>query len=181
MERGRTNNPNFALLFRNDGTMGDATRKLHLPLEVDGKTELIEAFGIDRLAAEQLVGYHLHPETGRPWLWEGDRSPENTSLTDLPQISTDAWDDLWREIVNCGATVGLIEQVGIGPASSAGDVAIKGIEGKSNLVPANIDRPPPPAETMRALLQRLADKNCFEDREEVLKDTCGRMAEDRLA
>jgi putative DNA primase/helicase len=175
LERGRANSPNFALLFRNDGTLGNDTPKLYLSLDVEGKTELIEAFGVDRLAAgKQLVGYHLHPETGRPWLWESNQSPENTPLSALPQISAQLWEAWWRQIANVGATIGLVEGGRGATKPLENGVAIADSEWESSLLPGNADRPPP-AETMCAMLEHLTGKNYFEDREDVLKDDSGRI------
>ncbi len=121
LERGRSNNANFALLFRNSGALDNAKVKLHLPVRVDGETEFIEAFGIDRLAAgAQLVGFHLHPDTGEPWLWKDERSPEGVALVELPQIDAGQWDALWREIVEAGATLGLVETGGAAAKRSVG-------------------------------------------------------------
>jgi hypothetical protein len=113
---------------------GNATPKLYLPVRVDGKTELIEAFGIDRLAAgKQLVGYHLHPDTGRPWLWENNRSSEDTPLAELPQINAEQWDALWREIVSAGATLGFVEQGAGATKPFASDRANGGIDLEPNI------------------------------------------------
>jgi hypothetical protein len=118
--RGRANNPNFALFFRNGDGLGNATPKLYWPVQVDGETVLIEAFGIDRLAAgKQLVGFHLHRDTGRPWVWENNRSPENVPLSELPQIDGEQWDALWREIAHAGATLGFVEKNAGGTKSTA--------------------------------------------------------------
>jgi hypothetical protein len=125
--RGRDGNPNFALLIRNGGVLSNATPKLYWPARVDGGIELIEAFGIDRLAAgKQLVGFHLHPDTHRPWLWSHDRSPENTPLDDLPLVDAEQWDALWREIVGAGAMLGLVEKNAEATKPSAGNEATGG-------------------------------------------------------
>jgi hypothetical protein len=194
LERGRANSPNFALLAGNGSALGNDTPKLYLPLEVDGKTELIEAFGVDRLAAgKQLVGYHLHPESGRPWLWENGRSPEDTSLAELPQINAEQWDALWGEIAGAGSTLGFVEggagvkanggregpkgvvtSVCVGPLGEIPEHIAKRFTARSNIPLKKIEEPPP-VETMHAMLEHLADKNYFEHREDVLKD-----ADDRI-
>lgn len=111
LERGREANPNFALLCRNRGDLYNAAPKLYLPVDVDGVVELVEAFGIDLLASgKQLVGFHLHPDTGRPWLWRGDSSPETVSLASLPELDAAGCHALWSEIAAAARALGLIEK-----------------------------------------------------------------------
>jgi hypothetical protein len=175
LERGRANSPNFALVGRNGGALGNATPKLFWPVQVDGETELIEAFGVDRLAAgKQLVGYHIHPDTGRPWLWENNRSPEGVPLVELPPIDAGRWDALWREIASAGATLGFVEQGAGATKPFASDGAPRGIDLEPNIPPGTNDRPPP-VETMRAMLEHLAKRDCFSKREKVANDAHGRM------
>ena len=63
LERGRPTAPNFALLFRNSGALDNANVKLHLPVQVGGEIEFIEAFGIDRLARGEAA-CRLSPSPG---------------------------------------------------------------------------------------------------------------------
>jgi P4 family phage/plasmid primase-like protien len=184
LERGRADCPNFALLFRNCDALGNDAPKLYLPLQVDGETVLIEAFGVDRLAAgKQLVAYHLHPETGRPWLWKDNRSPEDVPVGQLPQIDFGQWDVLWREIVDAGETLGFIESgtraskppsgssvVGLSFALPA---YLRDINLPPNLFPKAVD--PPSLETTRAALHHLAARNFFEHREGIQKSKDGRI------
>jgi uncharacterized protein (DUF927 family) len=194
LERGRAQNPNFALLVRNDSTIDNAMPKLYLPVQVDGETVLIEAFGVDRLAAgKQLVGFHLHPDTCHPWLWENNRSPESVPLGELPQIDIKRWDELWSEIVAAGATLGFVEG-GVGrenrncketrESRALGSDGLKGevpthilaCALEPNIAASKADLAPPLPDTMRAMLERLVARDYFEDRQGVINDADGRIA-----
>ena len=109
LERYRTGSPNFALLFRNDGTLENECLHLSVAVPVEGEApEYVEVFGIDVLCAgRQLCGFHLHPDDGAPWLWRDDRSPETIPLAQLPPIGAEYLGKLWGFIVAGGERLGL--------------------------------------------------------------------------
>ena len=137
----------------------------------------IEAFGVDRLATgKQLVGYHLHPDTGRPWLWENNRSPEGVPLGDLPPIDAGQRDALWREIASAGATLGFVEQGAGATKTFASDGAPQGIDLEPNIPPRH-ERQAAAAcrDNVRAMLEHLAKRDFFSEREKVANDAHGRI------
>jgi len=108
LERYRISSPNFALLFRNDGTLENECLHLSVAVPVEGEApEYVEVFGIDVLCAgRQLCGFHLHPDDGAPWLWRDDRSPETIPLAQLPPIGAEYLGKLWGFIVAGGERLG---------------------------------------------------------------------------
>lgn len=52
-------------------------------IEKDGQTAQVEVLG----TGSQFAAYHIHPNTGQPYQWVGDREPLNTHVDDIPQIT----------------------------------------------------------------------------------------------
>lgn len=183
LERNRADSPNFALLFRNKDALNNQAPTLTYAIEIDGAIEHIEAFGIDVLASgKQLVAFHVHPETGAPWLWRDGVSPACTPVSELHLLSADTWATAWREIAAAGRTVGLGDAGGPTEEVRSGLRLFQGLVDQSSRpfpteIPSNLteqfDTPSP--DRMRAMLEHLVSKGCFERREGVVKDAANRI------
>ena len=71
--------PKRAILLRTDKPFKKNIRKLTAP---DGKVHKIEVLG----DGQQVAVAGTHPDTERPYAWQGGRSPVNTSRAELPLV-----------------------------------------------------------------------------------------------
>jgi hypothetical protein len=69
--------PKRAILLRTDRPFKKIIRKLTAP---DGTVHKIEVLG----DGQQLAVAGAHPDTGKPYVWQGGRSPANTPRTAVP-------------------------------------------------------------------------------------------------
>jgi AAA domain/Bifunctional DNA primase/polymerase, N-terminal len=74
--------PKRAILLRTDKPFKKIVRKLTAP---DGKPHKIEVLG----DGQQLAVAGIHPDTQRPYVWKGGRSPVNTPRPELPLVDED--------------------------------------------------------------------------------------------
>lgn len=78
--------PKTALIYR---VKGEQFRKIHtgdyrLPRDKPGS----KAHKVEILAeGEQLVCYHIHPDTGKPYQWNGAGEPLSTPVATLPRVT----------------------------------------------------------------------------------------------
>lgn len=48
---------------------------------------------------QQFVAYNVHPDTGQPFKWTGERSPETVSLSDVPAVTAEELARWMRDIL----------------------------------------------------------------------------------
>ena len=58
-----------------------------------GDKQLIEVLG----DGQQFVAFHIHPDTGKPYVWVDGKSPLNVRASDLTEVSTDAIEQIIAE------------------------------------------------------------------------------------
>ncbi len=75
--------PKRAILLRTDKPFKKIVRKLTAP---DGKVHKIEVLGDGQQLA---VATTFRPDTQRPYVWKGGRSPVNTPRNQLPHVDED--------------------------------------------------------------------------------------------
>ncbi len=80
--------PKRLLLYRT--TEPFRKRKSNVYLDEWGDKQLIEVLG----DGQQFVAFHIHPDTGKPYHWLGDKSPLNVRATDLTELKGDQIDAL---------------------------------------------------------------------------------------
>lgn len=83
------NNPKRGLMFRTDTPFRKITSKTYV--DSQGREHRCEILGI----GQQFVSHHIHPDTGKPYLWQQGDGPEHVHIDDLPLIT----EEQAREIV----------------------------------------------------------------------------------
>ena len=120
--------PKRAILLRTDKPFKKIVRKLTAP---DGKVHKIEVLG----DGQQLAVAGVHPDTQRPYVWKGGKSPVNTPRNQLPLVD----DDEIRTILDL-CTDELKTKLGWGEIDAAPTADTNGYDATPTAISERIER-----------------------------------------